>query len=91
MQYVLLFKTALTEFNPHYTEAKSAVGVVVRDIVIIASRGGSRGDVLPLPAIFKNAFDEYNFSVISNLFDNSKPYALRPHNRKCTNKIHHIW
>ena len=46
--------------------------------------------ILPL-AIFKNVFDIYNFSVISNLFENNKPYALGTHNEKCANKMHHIW
>ena len=49
------------------------VGVVVRDIVIRASRGGSRrdvGDTSSPPAIFKHVFDEYSLSIISNLFDN---------------------
>ena len=27
----------------------------------------------------KNVFHEYNFSVILNLFDNNKPYALSKH------------
>ena len=69
----------MTEFAPHHIEPKRLVGVVVRDIVISSNRGGSRGgvgDASPPPAIFKHAFDEYNFSIISNLFDNSKPYAL---------------
>ena len=34
--------------------------------------------ILP-PAIFKNAFNAYNFSIISNLFDSNKPYALSTH------------
>ena len=63
------------------------VGVVGRDIVIGAGRGGSRGGRhIPPPAIFKHDFDKYSFFIISNLFDNTKPYALRTHNRKCTNK-----
>ena len=49
------------------------------------------GGASPPPAIFKHAFDEYNFSIISNLFDDNKPYALSTHNRKCTNKMHHIF
>ena len=32
--------------------------------------------VLPA-AIFKNVLDVYNFSIISNLFDSNKPYALK--------------
>ena len=35
--------------------------------------------ILP-PAIFKIIFDAYNFSIISNLFDSYKPYALNTHN-----------
>ena len=31
------------------------------------------------PVIFNTVFDEYNFSVISNLFDNSTSYALSTH------------
>ena len=49
----------------------------------VKSRGGSKGkDVggsmgaFPLPAIFKNVFDGYNFSIISNLFNKNKPYPL---------------
>ena len=70
------------------------VGVATRDIVIRAGRGGSRGnvgDASSPPAIFTDVFDGYSFSIISNLFDNNKPYALSTHNRKCTNKMHHIW
>ena len=29
------------------------------------------------PVIFKNVFDAYNFSIISNLFDSYKPYASK--------------
>ena len=43
------------------------------------------GCILP-PAIFKHVFDEYNCSIILNLFDNNKPYALSTNNQKCTNK-----
>ena len=69
------------------------VGVLVRDIVIRAGRGGSKrdvGDASSLPAIFKHVFDEYSFSAISNLCDNNKPYALSTHNRKCANKMRDI-
>ena len=48
------------------------------------------GYILPL-AIFKSVLDVYNFSIISNLFDSNKSYALSTHNRKCGNKINHIW
>ena len=70
------------------------VGVAVRDIVIRAGRGGSRwnvGDAFSLPVIFIHVSDEYSFSITWNLFDNNKPYALSTHNRKCTNKMYHIW
>ena len=40
--------------------------------------GGCNGCISP-PAILKNIFHEYNFSIISNLFDNNKPYALSKH------------
>ena len=43
------------------------------------------------PAIFNNAFDENNFSIISNLFDHNNPYALSKHESKCANKMNHIW
>ena len=33
----------------------------------------------------------YYFYIISNLFDSDKPCALSTHNRKCANKIYHIW
>ena len=33
----------------------------------------------PSPAIFKHVFDEYNFFIISNLFDDNKLYALSMH------------
>ena len=48
---------------------------VVRDIVIRAGRGESKRDVedsFSPPAIFKHVFDEYSFSIISNLSDNNK-------------------
>ena len=57
------------------------------------ARGGSRGVLLGVcilpPAILKNVFDVYNFSVVSNLFDSDKPYALSTHNQICANKMHH--
>ena len=43
------------------------------------ARGGSRGVgsgvCILLPTIFKNVFDMYKFSIISNLFDSDKFYA----------------
>ena len=38
-------------------------------------RGRMRG-VHPSPAIFQIIFDVYSFSIILNLFDSDKPYAL---------------
>ena len=52
--------------------------------------GGRMRGMHPLPAIFKVVLNVYNFSIISNLFDSDKPYALSTHNRKCANKMHHI-
>ena len=43
------------------------------------SRGVGWGICILPPAIFKNIFDAYNFSEISNLFDSYKPYALSTH------------
>ena len=37
-------------------------------------------DMHPPPAIFKNAFDAYNFSIISKFFDSYKSYALSTRN-----------
>ena len=33
---------------------------------------------------------EYNFSIISSLFDNNRRHASMQ-NRKCANNMHHIW
>ena len=52
------------------------VGVGVKNIVIRAGKGRSKrdvGDASSPPVIFKRVFDEYSFSIISNLFDNNKP------------------
>ena len=46
-------------------------------------RGRMRGMHIFPPAIFKTVFDAYNFSIM--------PYTLATHNRKCANKMHHIW
>ena len=46
------------------------------------------GCIPPPSAIFKHVFDEYNFSKISYLFDNNKPFAPSTHNRKYRNKMH---
>ena len=80
--------TQLRQNLPHIMlKPNRLVGVVVRDITI---RAGRR-DASSIPAIFKHVFDEYSFFIISNLFDNNKPYALSTHNQKCVNKMHHIW
>ena len=39
------------------------------------SRGVGKGVCILLPTIFKNIFDVYKFSIISNLFDSDKFYA----------------
>ena len=80
----------MTKFAPHNTKANQLAGIVVRDVVISADRGEFREDAPP-PAIFKHVFDECSFSIILNLFDDNKPDALSSHNRKCMNKMHHIW
>ena len=64
------------------------VGVVVREIVINAGKGRFRGGMHPPPpAILKHVFDEYNFSIYLNLFNNNEPHAQSTHNRKCTNTM----
>ena len=50
------FKTAVTEFAPHHTEAKSAGWCSGKRHVISAGMGGSRGDAPSPPAIFKHVF-----------------------------------
>ena len=82
----------MTEFALHI-EPKSArlVGAVVRDIVISVGMDRSRGDAPPHQPFSNMFFDEYSFFIISNLFDNNKPYTLSTHNRKCMNEMHHIW
>ena len=57
-------------------------------------RDKMRDSLCILPTdIFKNVFDVglYIFSIISNLFNSNKPYALSTHNRICANKMHHVW
>ena len=36
-----------------------------------------------------NVFDEYNFSITLNLFDNKNPYTYGKHKPKCATKMHH--
>ena len=40
---------------------------------------------IPRPSHCKNVLDKYNFSMVSNLVDYNKLYALSTHNRKCAN------
>ena len=83
----------MTEFAPH-AETESAGWWSGKKTLLSVRAGadpGGCGGCIPPPAIFKHVFDEYNFSIISNLFDNNKAYALSTHNRNCTNKMHHIW
>ena len=87
------FKTALTEFAPHHTESKSGRWCSSKRHCYRCGQGRIQGGMwgcIPPPAIFKHVFDEYNFSMISNLFHYNKPYALSTHNRKCTNKKHYL-
>ena len=64
VQYALLYQTTVTELAPYIIlKPNRLVGVVVKDVVITAGRGGSRGGMWgmhSLPAIFKHVFDEYN-------------------------------
>ena len=86
------FKTAVTEFASHHTEAKPAGWSSGKRHCYrcgqrrIQGLGGCVGDASPPPAIFKHAFAEYNFFITSNFFDYDKPSALSTHNEKCTNK-----
>ena len=45
----------------------------VRRCPIFRIKSSVCGGCIPPPAIFKRVFDEYNFSIISSLFDNNKP------------------
>ena len=63
-------------------------------VSVVMARADPKGElgvcILP-PAVFKNVFDAYNFSIISNFCDSDKLYAIRTHNQKCAKKMHHIW
>ena len=68
----------MTEFAPHHAEVKSAGwrSGKTHCYQSPAGRGGSRGGHggrIPPPTILKHVFDEYNFSIVSNLFNNNKP------------------
>ena len=55
------------------------------DYRLEASRGGSREGMWGMhtpSAIFNIVFDEYNFSITSNLFDTNNRYALSTHKSK---------
>ena len=47
------------------------------------SRGAGLGVCILLPAIFKNVFDVYNFSIILNHLDNDNLYALSAQSKMC--------
>ena len=69
----------MTEFSPHYTEAKLDGWHSSKTHCYQCGQGRIQGEVegaSPPPALFKHVIDEYNFSIISKLFDNNKPYAL---------------
>ena len=53
-----------------------------------ANSDGRMKGMHPTTSQLKNVFDVYSFSIISNLFDSNKPYALSTHNPKCANKMH---
>ena len=71
------FNTAVTKFADIMLKPNQLVGVVVRDIIIHAGRSETWRDASSPLAIFKHDFDECSFSLISNLFDNNKSYALQ--------------
>ena len=50
------------------------VCAVLQSLFQLLLRGSGRNQ--GWGAFFNNAFDEYNFSIISNLFDNKNSYAL---------------
>ena len=73
------FKPAVTEFAPHHTEAKSAGCCSGKSHCYQCGQGRIQGGIWEmysshLPTTFKHVFDNYNCSIISNLFDNIKPY-----------------
>ena len=46
---------------------------------------------IPPPYSFNAVFDEYNFSIISNLFDNNHLYALSTHKSKmCEQNVSYL-
>ena len=86
------FKTALTEFAPHHAEAKSASWCSGKRHCFQCEHGQIQGEMHPSHQPFSNMFLMNTvFSIILNLFDNNEPYTLSTHNRKCLNKMHHIW
>ena len=44
----------------------------------------------PHQSLFINVFDEYNFSITLNLFNNKNPYTYSKHKSKCATKMHHF-
>ena len=93
-QILLYFKIAVTEFASQHTEAKSAGQRSVNRHCYLCGQRQIQGEMWgmhPPPVNFKHVFDEHSFSIISNLFDNNKPYAPSAHNRKYTNKMHYMW
>ena len=80
----------LTEFAPHHTKAKSAGWCSGKRHCYQYGHGQIQGECTPRQPFSNMLFDEYSFSIISNLFDNYEPYALSKHNRKCMNKMHYI-
>ena len=54
-------------------------------------QGGGVRDESPHQPFSNMFFDEYNFSIFLNLFNNNKPHAQSTHNRKYTDKMRYIW
>ena len=87
------FKTAVTKFALHHTEAKLAGWCNGETHCYQCGQSGFKGrceKCISPPAIFEHVFNEYSFSIISNLLNNNKPYALSMRNHECMKKMHHI-
>ena len=76
VQYVLVISKRVWQNLPRIIlKPNQLVGTVVRDIVISVGRGGSKEgmwEMYPPTAIIKHVFEECNFSIMSNLFNNNK-------------------
>ena len=95
---MLLFQNScepVTEFASHHAEAKPAGRSSGKKHCYQCGHGRIQGGVWemhpPPPDILKHIIDEYNFSIISNVFNNNKPHAQSTRNQKCTNKMHSLY